>query len=115
MGRLYGKPAVIIGDIVVACGSECGFSFRAFDKSTHMPVPLDGVAATITITGLDKTMIAEIAGTVEDNRATFYVTIKAADVPDVGEYVVDLDPKTFSQPRFAQGLVRFDKTAQEAA
>ena len=115
MGTLHGKPAVIIGDIVVACGAECGFAFRAFDRATRMPVPLDGAAATMTITGTDRTLIREIIGTVEDNKATFYLTVEADEVPDVGEYVVDLDPRTFSQPRFAQGLVRFDKTAQEVA
>lgn len=69
----------------------------------------------MTITGLDKTLIAEVIGTTADDTAAFYLTVDADDVPDVGEYVVDLEPNVFCQPRFAQGLVRFDKTAQEAA
>lgn len=113
MGRLHGKPAVVIGDITVACGVQCGFAFRAFAKADRSPVNISGSKATMMITGLDKTLIAEIVGTTETNTAAFYVTVDADDVPDLGEYVVELDPNPFCQPRLAQGLVRFDKTAQE--
>lgn len=113
MGILHGKPAVVIGDITVACGVQSGFAFRAFNKLDRSPVDISGSEATMTITGLDKSLIAEVVGTTETNAAAFYALLDADDVPDIGEYQVILDPNPFAQPRFAQGLVHFDKTAEE--
>lgn len=113
MGILHGKPAVVIGDITVACGVQSGFAFRAFDRTDRKPVDISGSHATMTITTLGKDLIEEVVGTTETNTAAFYVTVDADDVPDVGEYQVVLEPNPFAQPRFAQGLVYFDKTAEE--
>lgn len=108
---LHGRPAVILGSLVIPVGVQAGFAFRGWNRETREGVPLDDCAATLTITSLDKEILFTVAGYCKDNVVSFYLTA-GTDVPDVGEYVVELDPNPFSQPRFAQGKVTFDRTAQ---
>lgn len=106
---LHGRPAVIMQDLVITVGAQTGIAFRGYTADQHRPVDLAGATATLTVTTLDRKLVATATGTVQNNIAAFYLTVDDT-APDVGEYRVQLDPNPFSQPRFAQGSVRFDRT-----
>lgn len=106
---LHAKPAIIAADIVLSVGRETRIAFRLFDRDRN-PVDVSGVQATLTVTDRHHNGLITASGVAQDNVMSFFLTCPES-VPDVGEFVATIDPNPFNQPRVAQGLVRFDRTA----
>lgn len=106
---IYAKPAIIVADIVLSVGRETRIGFRLFDRE-RTPVDVSDARASITVTDRHKALLVTAEGVAQDNTVMFFLESPAM-VPDVGEFVATIDPNPFNQPRVAQGLVRFDRTA----
>ena len=112
---LHAQPAIIFADIVLSVGRETRIGFRLFDRDRNPvgdrnPVDVSGAQATLTVTDRHHNGLITASGVAQDNTVSFFLTCPEP-VPDVGEYVATIDPNPFNQPRVAQGLVRFDRTA----